>query len=89
MNAFAIALAAPDAPRIAQIARALGVTDATVSEWRSGRRPIPVPHCVGLERLLNISRCKFRPDDWHLIWPELADTTPAPAATVAGEGADA
>lgn len=74
MNAFARALAEPGAPRVAHIARALDVTDATVSEWRTGRRPIPIIHCCAIERLMSgtVTRRDLRPDDWHLIWPELA-----------------
>lgn len=75
MNAFAQALKMPGAPRVSQIASALGVTDPTVHEWRTGRRPVPVVHCLGLERLMSgaVTRRDLRPDDWHLIWPELAN----------------
>lgn len=85
MNAFAHALAQPGAPRVSQVARALGVTVATVCEWRTGRRPVPIVHCWGIERLFagDVTRRDLRPDDAHLIWPDLAEsepnTPPAPA----------
>ena len=74
MNAFAEALRLPGAPRMAQVARALHVTNATVSEWRTGRRPIPVVYCLRIESLFAgaVTRRDLRPDDWQLIWPELA-----------------
>lgn len=81
MNAFARALELPGAPRVTQVARALGVTTATVCEWRTGRRPVPVVHCWTIERLFGgaVTRRALRPDDWHLIWPELADKEAANA----------
>lgn len=46
---------------------------ATINEWR--KAGIPVPYCAGVEEECGaeFTRRDFRPDDWHLIWPELAD----------------
>jgi DNA-binding transcriptional regulator YdaS (Cro superfamily) len=51
----------------------LGVTPTTVSEWRSGKRPVPIERCVDIERITGgvVTRQHLRPDDWHRIWPEL------------------
>ncbi|WP_185634063.1 transcriptional regulator [Burkholderia stagnalis] len=51
-------------------------SNAQIRQWRhkySGRVPNP-ENCVGLERVTNgvISRRELRENDWHLIWPELA-----------------
>lgn len=88
MNAFAAALTAPHAPSQAQIARALNVSNATVSEWRTGRRPIPIVQCHPLVRSFagKVTLCDLRPTDWHLIWPELIGTEGAPEPP--GGGAD-
>lgn len=50
-------------------------SDAQLRQWRhgySGRRPSPV-NCVAIERATDaiVTRKDLRPDDWHLIWPEL------------------
>ncbi|WP_232457273.1 transcriptional regulator [Burkholderia ubonensis] len=51
-------------------------SNAQIRQWRhryGGRAPSP-ENCVGLERVTRgaISRRDLRPNDWHLIWPELA-----------------
>jgi DNA-binding transcriptional regulator YdaS (Cro superfamily) len=55
------------------LADALGVTPATVNQWVSGSRPIPVERCPAIERATSgeVTRRDLRPDDWWLIWPEL------------------
>lgn len=60
---------------LAALASALGVTPAAVSEWGSGRRPVPIERCVQIERITAgaVTRIALRPDDWDLIWPELAE----------------
>lgn len=69
------ALKQPGAPSITAIAKALDVTPTTVSEWHTGRRPIPIAHCARLECLFEgrLTRRDLRPRDWHVIWPELKD----------------
>lgn len=61
------------------MATALGVTKAAVWQWKDGGRQVPVQHCVSIERETGITRQELRPDDWHLIWPELA-ASPEPKA---------
>ena len=82
------------------LAKALGVSPAAVGNWKF--RAVPYEHCPRIESLTGgaVTRRDLRPDDWHLIWPELADSEPnppparasqAPAAiadVAAGEGAD-
>lgn len=70
----------------------------------SGEKSIPVPHMAPIEVFTHaaVTRQEMRPDDWQLIWPELADPAvsepnqaPAPAhqaqaateSVVIGEGA--
>lgn len=57
------------------LAHLLGVSCPTVSQWASGVRPTPVNRCVAIEQATAgaVTRKDLRPDDWHLIWPELAD----------------
>lgn len=72
----------------AAVARRVGTTGASVSEWRS--RGIPELRLIqlgaGIQHAGGPSRWELRPDDWHLIWPELigiegAPDVPAPATT--------
>ena len=58
----------------ASLARALGLTPPTISQWASGERPVPIIQACAIELLFPeaISRRRLRADDWHLIWPELA-----------------
>ena len=53
-----------------QVARALGVSPAAVSQWKSGQRRVPADHCVRLEALFpGQVRCEaLRPD---LPWAAL------------------
>lgn len=68
-----------------KLARALAVSDPTVSQWVKGQRPVPVERCVAIERATAgaVMRWDLRPRDWADIWPELAarpDAPPAPGA---------
>lgn len=55
----------------ARLANRLGLSKQTINGWRSG---IPIPYCAAVEAECKgeFTRRHFRPDDWHLIWPELA-----------------
>lgn len=57
------------------LAHLLGVSPPTVSQWRSGIRPIPAERCVAIEQATNgaVTRKDLRPNDWESIWPELAE----------------
>ena len=62
----------------AELARALGVPQSLPSAWAASdpekRRPVPVQHCLAIEHATAgaVTRRDLRPDDWMLIWPELA-----------------
>ena len=75
-------LSSDGAPSVAQLRermQSLGYTvksDAQIRQWRhgyAGRRPDP-ENCVGLDLASDgaVTRRDLRPDDWQLIWPELA-----------------
>ena len=61
----------------AGLAKAIEVAPAIVHQWRSGTRPVPVQHCLAIERATagTVTRRYLRPDDWQKIWPELAEPT--------------
>jgi DNA-binding transcriptional regulator YdaS (Cro superfamily) len=62
----------------ADLARALGVPEPLVSQWKKNRRPVPIERCADIERTTGglVTRKDLRPDDWHRIWPELAAAHP-------------
>lgn len=64
----------------AALAKAIGAHAPDLSRWASGGRPVPVPRCVPIERYTagRVPRWKLRPQDWHLIWPELVGAVGAP-----------
>lgn len=80
-------LSQPGSLTVSQLRAAIGAkSDAQVRQWQHGygaRSPGPV-YCVAIERATDgaVTRRELRPDDAHLIWPDLA-TEPA----TAGEGA--
>lgn len=45
-----------------------------ISMYRSGAKKVPIIRCVQIEQATNgaVTRKDLRPDDYHLIWPELA-----------------
>lgn len=53
----------------------LGISTSYLSQLASGRAPISAARCISIEQFTNgaITRRDLRPDDWHLIWPELAE----------------
>lgn len=56
------------------LARLIGVVPPDVTRWLNGERPVPLRHCAAIERVTNgvVSRRDLRPNDWQVIWPELA-----------------
>ena len=48
----------------------------TVQQWIATGR-VPAKFCAALESASGVSRFKLRPDDAHLIWPELKEATHA------------
>lgn len=59
----------------AELARKLGVTRGRVNQWKQGEGPIPILHCLAIERITDgrVSRVALRPADWQDYWPELAE----------------
>lgn len=58
----------------AAVAAKCGVVDAYLYQIFTRRKMAGAALCVAIERATggSISRKHLRPDDWHLIWPELA-----------------
>lgn len=63
----------------ASLSAKIGVTPVLVSQWRNGVRQIPIERCVSIEQATDgaVTRQELRPDDWYLIWPELAEKVSA------------
>lgn len=59
------------------ISALLGVSKSAVSQWKSVGRKVPILHCLAIERATKgmVSRQELRPNDWHLLWPELIKST--------------
>lgn len=70
--------------RCKRLAEHLRVPQSFVSKMTSGEKPVPVVHMAAIERFTHgaVTRRDLRPDDAHLIWPDLATTEVA----AAGEG---
>lgn len=70
---------------VSRLARSLGVTPQAVCFWRDAKRGVPVEKCAAIEAATSgaVTRQSLRPDDWHLIWPELATNTIKPRADIA------
>lgn len=66
------------------LARTLGVSQPTVSDWCTGKKRVPVERCLPIERATAgaVTRKDLRPEDWAEIWPEAAqaDWRPVGAA---------
>lgn len=76
------------AKRRADIAMLCGVVDAYLYQIFTRRKMAGAALCVAIERASGgqISRKDLRPEDWHLIWPELVDIVlPAPGSATAGQ----
>ena len=73
--------AARAAGSAARLAKAIGVSQQALGNWR--RRGVPIERCAEIERASGyvVTRRKLRPNDWHLIWPELVSAEhPAPTS---------
>lgn len=60
---------------VSKMANAVGAHVPDVSRWISGKRPVPIAKCLLIEQYTSgaVTRRDLRPDDAHLIWPDLAD----------------
>ena len=73
--------------RAKKLATALGVSSATISEWASKAKPVPLERCMPIETFT--CGAVTRPDlfpAWRSHWPELSDlrSHAGPDAVVAG-----
>lgn len=57
---------------MSRVARRLNLNRSSVGEWRD--KGIPLAHCAVVEEECSheFTRRDFRPNDWQVIWPELA-----------------
>lgn len=67
-------------------AKRLGVSAQRLANWLE--RGVPLDFCSAVEAASEqaVMRWDLRPDDWHLIWPELRkrkDAPPIPEKTAA------
>ena len=85
-SSYGVALRAwldlPGSPTVTAFADRIGVTRVYLSQLAAGlndRQPSPTL-CVVIERESQgaVKRWDLRPDDWHLIWPELVGSKGAP-----------
>ncbi|MCU7372825.1 helix-turn-helix domain-containing protein [Paucibacter sp. O1-1] len=74
---FSLAIASSGGTTL--VAAKLGESPQTLNNWVS--RGVPVPRCAAVEAATAcaVMRWDLRPDDWHLIWPELIGADGAPA----------
>ncbi len=65
---------------VGKLAAAIGVGQSTISNWRARGTTPDAAHCAAIERATTgtVSRRDLRPEDWHLIWPELTESQPNP-----------
>lgn len=71
------------------LAKELGVGLSYLYQMEKGIRAVSPLRAVAIERATDghVTRRDLRPDDWHLIWPELAaaDFPPNPPAVLIGQ----
>lgn len=70
------------------LAAVLGVSKGAVSQWKDEDRRVPATHCVAIERATAgaVTRRDLRPDDFHLIWPDLDSAPAKPLTTEVSHG---
>jgi DNA-binding transcriptional regulator YdaS (Cro superfamily) len=73
--------------RTTELARAVGMHQAYLSQIATGKRPVnPASVAAFVEATGGrVRHWDLRPNDWHLIWPDLvgSDGAPAPAEKAA------
>jgi len=74
----------------AELARHLSVPAPWLSQMANAVRTVPPHLCPAIERWSDgaVRRWHLRPNDWHLIWPELVGTAGAPQLPAETEGVD-
>lgn len=68
-----------DAHSQAALAKLIGYAPSFVNQWVNGNRPVPIEACVRIWNATEkqVTRQELRPDDFWLIWPDLAHLAPA------------
>jgi DNA-binding transcriptional regulator YdaS (Cro superfamily) len=61
---------------LSKLSKTIGAHIPDVSRWVSGDRPVPLERCKAIEAATGgkVTCRDLRPYDWHLIWPDLADS---------------
>lgn len=61
--------------RQAALSSSTGLAPSYIWQIANGLRPVPICHCANIELGTSglVTRKELRPDDWHLIWPELKE----------------
>jgi DNA-binding transcriptional regulator YdaS (Cro superfamily) len=61
-----------------RLAEVLDVSISFLSQMAAGTSAISPARCVAIEKATQgmVTRKDLRPDDWHLIWPELSELPP-------------
>lgn len=56
------------------LSKRLKVPNVSISNWANGKRPVPIRWILIIESETGgrVSRKDLRPDDWQILWPELA-----------------
>jgi DNA-binding transcriptional regulator YdaS (Cro superfamily) len=70
----------------AALAARIGVKQQHIWNWLNRGDKVPPEYCVAIEVVTDgaVTRRHLRPDDWHLIWPEIVTpTNPAPTREAA------
>ncbi len=64
-----------DTKKRSQLIKNAAISNQFLYQISIGLRPVPVAKCVAIEKATNgeVTRKDLRPNDWHLIWPELID----------------
>lgn len=71
------------------LAERLAVTQSAIGNWKARGVPIMIAAAIESATAGAVTRRDLRPDDWHLIWPELAVVEPNPAESPAHSSQDA
>jgi DNA-binding transcriptional regulator YdaS (Cro superfamily) len=69
------------------VADALGVSFSTPGMWLNRKSLVPAEYCARVEQLIGakVRRQHLRPNDWHLIWPELNDPATPPIPDISAD----
>lgn len=60
---------------VSRLAKAINAHSPDLSMWAHKKRPVPVHFASSIEIATQgqVTRKDLRPNDWHRIWPELAE----------------